>query len=125
MSTRWRVEFYTDRRGDAPVKYFLDNLITALERTKFHERLELLAMNGAARLCQTNYAKQLRGKENQGLYELRVVKTTNNPRILFCEWPGNRYVLLVGFKEKSGRDTVAAAKVANNCMSELARREEN
>ena len=45
--------------------------------------------------------KSIKGKNNKGLYELRIKFTSDIVRIFYFMYHNNRYVLLYGFIKKS------------------------
>lgn len=102
----WSVEDYEDKNGFDPVANFIRSLMPA-ERGRIATRIKVLEEHGLA--AREEYIKKIRGK----IYELRMPKSTHNPRILFFAVVGRRIVLLHGFA-KVGRpnDKVPEREIA-------------
>lgn len=90
----YKIVFYTTRRGDSPVKDFLESLDTKA-RTKAVAFITLLAGEGHKLLRP--YTDTLRGR----IRELRIPYRTNQYRVLYFFFQGDSIVLLHGFTKKT------------------------
>lgn len=87
--TPWRVEFYLDRRGRAPVRLFVESL-TPRERADVVHVLDLLQEYGLA--LGMPHARPI-----AGLWELRAGPS----RIFYVAVNGRRFILLHGYRKQS------------------------
>lgn len=95
---RCTVDYYKTARGESPVEDFLNELPVKLRAKNFRE-LSLLGEFGTD--LPAPYAKQLRGKEVKGLWELRVKLASDITRIFYFFPVGDRVILLHGFAKKT------------------------
>ena len=93
-----KVDYYMTERGENPVKEFIDELPPKLQAKNMRE-LVMLSEFGTA--LPQPYAKQLRGKDVAGLWELRVKLASDITRIFYFFPVGDRVLLLHGFTKKS------------------------
>lgn len=113
MSDRWEIEYFTDKKGNSPVREFFEMPsrigITHIEAQKLMTNLNYLKYKGVG--PNSGKLEKIKGEEN--LYSLRIL-TINNPRVLLCVRIGepNCIVLLHAFKEKSKSDYKAAINIA-------------
>lgn len=89
-----KIVFYTTRRGDSPVRDFLNSL-DVKARLKAGSFIDLLAQEGHKLLRP--YADTIRGK----VRELRIPYRTNQYRILYFFLLKDYIVLLHGFAKKT------------------------
>jgi phage-related protein len=118
---RWRVLFYQDERGREPVReFFLGADLTDGEKKQFAVRIEYLSQRGLRLVVERGDILD-KVETGQGLYELRLDNTRNNPRVLLCTATGRQIVLLHAFKKKGRRlpaKEVAIAKRRRDvCLS--------
>ena len=90
------VVFYRDKKGEEPVKTFLDSLDLKM-RAKMLRTIQLLADNGNS--LREPYAKSLR----DGIFELRAKEGSDITRVLFFYIVGNKAVLTHGFVKKTDK----------------------
>ena len=93
---RWVIEAYKDEDGNDPVADFTFSL-TLAEQGRVRARLKVLEQEGLN--ARTEYIHKIRGK----IWELRLPKSQNNPRILFFAVVGRRIILLHGFSKTGKR----------------------
>ncbi len=89
-----KIVLYTTRRGDSPVKDFLESLDTKA-KTKAVAFITLLAGEGHKLLRP--YTDTLRGR----IRELRIPYRTNQYRVLYFFFSKDYVVLLHGFAKKT------------------------
>ena len=70
------------------------------------------------------YVKPLRGKNYQGLYELRIKFANDTARIFYFTYYGNQYVLLHGFIKKTMKTPQRELERAKRYMMDYRRRME-
>jgi len=95
----YNIVFYANKRGEQPVKEYIDSLKEKAETskdsriklTKIVAYLDILAKNGTR--AGENFIKHL----EDGIWELRPI----NDRILFFYWNQRTFVLLHHFKKKT------------------------
>ena len=95
----YNIVFYADKRGEQPVKEYIDSLRKKAETskdsriklTKIVAYLDILAKNGTR--PGENFIKHL----EDDIWELRPI----NDRILFFYWNQETFVLLHHFKKKT------------------------
>ena len=92
-----RIFFYRDRRGNSPVKDYLNELEAKggkdarIKRTKIREYVKALEVNGTN--LPENYCKQIDGE----IWELRPL----SERVFFFGWHNDSFVLLHHFTKKT------------------------
>lgn len=105
MEHTWRIERYKTAQGDSPVDEFILSLLPA-EVGRLKARLDYLALDGVN--AGTHIVRAVRGGvRSQGrskLWELRMPKSQNNPRFLFCLLHGQTILLLHGFAKTGNPD---------------------
>ena len=94
---KYEVVYYRDRRGNEPVKRFIDKLAVKRDKDsrvnlfKVREYIRLLSIHG---LCAGEPCiKHIKGD----IWELRPIRN----RVLFAAWDGNRFILLHQFIKKT------------------------
>ena len=111
----WTVDYYRTVRGDQPVKAFIDSLPVKL-RAKNMREIAMLEEFGTE--MPAPYVKQLRGKNNEGLWELRVKLSSDITRIFYFYPEGNRILLLHGFLKKAESTPPGELKIAQSRMKD-------
>ena len=71
------------------------------------------------------YAKPIKGKENKGLYELRIKFATDIARIFYFTYINNKFILLHGFIKKTMNTPKNEIEKALKYMQDYKRRAEN
>ncbi|WP_461206066.1 type II toxin-antitoxin system RelE/ParE family toxin [Clostridium sp. DL1XJH146] len=94
------LEFYQKENGDIPVQDFLLSLPPKLRAKTFRE-IELLKKHGSE--LREPHTKPIKGKNNKGIYELRVKFSSDISRIFYFTYTGNIFVLLNGFVKKTNK----------------------
>lgn len=94
------VEFYQKENGEVPVKDFLESLPVKLRAKTFRE-IELLKDHGLD--LREPHTKSIKGKDNKGIYELRVKFSTDIARVFYFAYTGSRFILLHGFVKKTNK----------------------
>lgn len=92
------IAFYQRENGRIPVRDFLFSLPTKLRAKAFRD-IELLKQYGNE--LKEPYVKQLKGKKNKDLYELRIKHGNDIARIFYFTYINNKYILLHGFIKKT------------------------
>jgi len=92
------VEFYQKENGEVPVKDFLEFLPFKLRAKTFRE-IELLKDHGFD--LREPHTKSIKGKDNKGIYELRVKFSTDIARVFYFACTGSTFILLHGFVKKT------------------------
>lgn len=88
------ISYYKKENGKIPVLEFLFSLDVSLRAKTYHE-IELLEEYGF--FLGGIYVKALNGKENRGLYELRIRFASDSVRIFYFCHQKNNFILLHGF----------------------------
>lgn len=96
----YEVEFYRKRNKTIPVMDFLLSLEPKM-RAKAYSEIELLQKHGPH--LREPYVKSMKGKDNKGLYELRIKFSSNISRIFYFCYKQNTFILLHGFIKKSNK----------------------
>lgn len=99
----WKILFFRDERGGEPVKeFFLRSGLTDAEKKQFEVRLTYLSQRGLQLVVErADILDKVEGEN--GLFELRLDNTQNNPRVLLCAASGRKILLLHAFKKKGRR----------------------
>ena len=118
----FKVEMYRKENREVPVKDFLISLPVKL-RSKAVRDIELLEKYGT-KLTEP-YVKSIKGRENKGLYELRIKFSSDNARIFYFTVKDNRFVLLHGFIKKTMKTPAREIEQAKRYMKDYIRRCEN
>lgn len=98
VNSIFELDFYMKENGSVPVQEFLYSLSPKLRAKAFRE-IELLHEIGNE--LKEPYVKPLKGKDNKGLYELRIKFASDIARIFYFTCHNNKYILLHGFIKKS------------------------
>lgn len=117
----YEVVFYTRANGVVPVEEFLLSLPPKL-RAKAFSDIELLGKHGNT--LREPYVKPIKGKENKGLFELRIKFSSDIARIFYFVFINNRYVLLSGFIKKDNKTPKREIEKARKYMEDFKRRED-
>lgn len=89
-------------------------------RAKAFSDIELLEKHGSG--LREPYVKPLKGKENKGLYELRIKFASDIVRVFYFTYYNNKYVLLHGFIKKSMKTPENEIERARKYMEDYMRR---
>jgi len=118
----FEVVLYSKENGKVPVKEFLLSLSPKLRAKAFHD-IELLQKYGNE--LRKPYVKQLKGKENRDLFELRIKFSNDIVRIFYFTYLNHRYVLLHGFIKKTMKTPSKEIEKAKRYMADYKRREQD
>lgn len=118
----FELEFYVKENGKVPVQDFLYSLTPKLRAKAFRD-IELLKHLGSD--LKEPYVKPLKGKNNKGLYELRIKFSNDIARIFYFTYCNNRFILLHGFIKKSMKIPEKEMERARKYMEDYKRRSEN
>ncbi len=113
------LEFYQKENGSIPLEEFLLSLPPKLRAKAFRD-IELLRKLGSD--LKEPYVKPLKGKDNQGLYELRVRFSNDIARIFYFTHYDSKYILLHGFIKKTMKTPKNEIIKAKNYMEDYKRR---
>lgn len=122
MAKNIEVEFYQRENGQVPVLDFLFSLSPKLRAKAFRD-IELLKQHGSE--FREPYVKPIKGKENKGLFELRIKFAGDIARIFYFTYFNNRYVLLHGFIKKTVTTPQREIDRALQYMEDYKRRKQN
>ena len=115
------LDFYMKENGKIPVQDFLYSLNPKL-RAKAFSDIELLKQLGTE--LREPYVKPIKGKDNKGLYELRIKFSSDIARIFYFTYYDNKFVLLHGFIKKTMKTPQGEIKKARKYMKDYKRRSE-
>ncbi|MDE5830827.1 MAG: type II toxin-antitoxin system RelE/ParE family toxin, partial [Clostridia bacterium] len=87
----FELEFYIKENGKIPVQDFLYSLNPKLRAKAFSE-IELLKNLGSE--LKEPYVKPMKGRDNKGLYELRIKFSSDTARIFYFTYYNNKCILL-------------------------------
>ena len=118
----FELEFYMKDNGKIPVQDFLYSLNPKL-RAKAFSDIELLKKLGSE--LKEPYVKPIKGKNNKGLYELRIKFSSDIARIFYFTYYNNKFVLLHGFIKKSMKIPENEIEKARKYMEDYKRRAES
>ena len=105
--------------GKVPVQDFLYSLNPKL-RAKAFSDIELLKKLGNE--LKEPYVKPIKGKNNKGLYELRIKFSSDIARIFYFTYYNNKFVLLHGFIKKTMKTPENEIDKARKYMEDYKRR---
>ena len=94
----YSVKFYSDKKGQEPVKDFLARL-TKKEKAKVFKYIALLEEKKPSELSCDKHYKNL--SHYPGLWEVRVDFGTNGYRVFYFYHVGNTVILLHAFPKKT------------------------
>ena len=117
----FEIEYYTRENGKIPVREFLYSLSPKL-RAKAYSDIKLLQSMGTD--LREPYVKPIKGKENKGLYELRIKFSSDIARIFYFMYYGEKFVLLHGFVKKTMKTPSGEIDKATEYMNDYIRRSE-
>ncbi len=116
----WRVDYYQKENGEIPVLEFLRSLEPKL-RAKTQSTIDLLEA------CGTNlkepYVSSVKGEKYKGLWELRVKFASDITRVFYFTFKGNTFILLHGFRKKTGKTPSGELDRAMRYKRDFERRE--
>jgi len=113
------VEFYQKENGEVPVEEFLLSLSPKMRAKAFRE-IELLKSYGPE--LREPHTKSIKGKNNKGIYELRVKFSSNISRIFYFTYSGDTFVLLNGFVKKTRKTPKSELERARKYKEDYERR---
>lgn len=113
------VEFYQKENGEVPVKDFLETLPPKL-RAKALREIELLKKHGPD--LREPHTKPIKGKDNKGIYELRIKFSTDISRLFYFVYIGSTFVLLHGFLKKTSKTPAREIDLARKYKEDYERR---
>lgn len=100
---RWcaivKIELYQKENGEVPVSDFIKSLDNKKLQAKAYSDIKLLQEHGYN--LHEPYVKPIKGRENKGLYELRIKFASDIARIFYFTYIDNKFILLHGFIKKS------------------------
>lgn len=120
MRDIFTVEFYKKKNGEVPVLNFLYSLDSKMRAKAFRD-IELLKNLGNK--LREPYIKPIKGKNNNGLYELRIKFSSDIARIFYFTYHNNKYILLHGFIKKKMKTPKREIDRAKKYMDDYIRRE--
>lgn len=115
----FELDFYMKENGKIPVQDFLHTLSPKLRAKAFRD-IELLKKLGNE--LKEPYVKPIKGKNNKGLYELRIKFSNDIARIFYFTYINNKLVLLHGFIKKTTKTPETEIKRARKYMEDYKRR---
>lgn len=113
------IEFYVKENGNVPVQDFLYSLEPKL-RAKAFKDIELLREFGSD--LKEPYVKAIKGKNNKGIYELRIKFSNDIARIFYFTYYNNKYILLHGFIKKTMKTPEREMERGRKYMEDYKRR---
>ena len=113
----YQVVFYWDERGRKPVREFIDSL-SLKTREKIDAHIKMLSEQGP--FLRRPYADKLIRK----LHELRVRFFSDNVRIIYYFFLGDKVVLLHAFRKKKWQIDQKDIELAERRMNEFTSRYE-
>lgn len=117
----YELDFYRKENGRVPVQDFLYSLNPKLRAKAFRD-IELLKKMGTE--LKEPYVKPIKGKDNRGLYELRIKFSSDIARIFYFTYYNNKFVLLHGFIKKTMKTSENEIRIARKYMEDYKRRAE-
>jgi len=90
---KWKVNYFTDKKGNQPIKEWIDKLEVKLQ-LKIFRAFELLEEFNIT--LKAPYVKPLEDK----LYELRVKDSKGIYRIIYFAYRNKEFIMLNGFVKK-------------------------
>lgn len=105
LETDWSVVFYTDERGNEPVREFLRSL-DRKTRARFDWSVEQLRVRNIQ--AREPLVRHLEGK----VWELREESSTNIFRLLYAFVSSRRVLILHGFQKKTQKTPRREMEVA-------------
>ncbi|NBG89359.1 type II toxin-antitoxin system RelE/ParE family toxin [Isachenkonia alkalipeptolytica] len=115
----YEVEFYQRENGEIPIQEFLESLPPKLRAKTFRE-IELLKDHGPD--LREPHTKPIKGKDNNGIFELRVKFSTNISRLFYFSYYENTFVLLHGFVKKTNKTPKREIEKAKKYKEDYERR---
>ena len=109
---QWIVNYYTDKRGEQPVKEWIKSLDRKL-RLKVYRSFELLEEFNLN--LKSPYVKPLEDK----LYELRIKDPKGIYRIIYFAHTGREFIMLNGFTKKTQKTPKKEIELAKIRMKEV------
>ena len=116
------IDLYRKENGKIPIKEFVNSLAPKL-RAKAICDIELLQKHGDK--LREPYVKSIKGKQNKGLFELRIKFANDIARIFYFTYHNDKYILLHGFIKKTMKVPTSEIKRARKYMEDYKRRVTN
>ena len=116
------IDLYRKENGKIPIKEFVNSLAPKL-RAKAICDIELLQKHGNQ--LREPYVKHIKGKQNKGLYELRIKFANDIARIFYFTYHNGKYILLHGFVKKTIKTPTSEIERARKYMEDYKRRVKN
>lgn len=109
---KWEVVFYKNKKGNIPVKEWIENL-NKKTKTKIYRNIQLLEEMGIN--LKEPFVKHLKSK----LYELRIKDEKGIYRIIYFSYTNRQFVLLHGFVKKTQKTPNNEIIIAETRMKEV------
>lgn len=114
----WGIEYYFTKKGECPVKEFVDAL-SPEGQAKYIFITKLLKEYGIN--VKEPYVKQITG--HRKLFEIRIKDKTGISRILYFTHTSKKFVLLHGFTKKTDKTPQREIEIAELRMKDYLLRE--
>ncbi len=114
-----KILFYEKANGEAPLEDFIQSLPDKF-KTKVYWSIELLREFGTQ--LKEPYVKPVKGKENHGLWELRIRFAGDISRILYFVQSEDGFILLHGFIKKTDKIPASELETARARKIDFKRR---
>ena len=108
----WQIVYYSDFKGNEPVRYFIEMQSTGAQAEIFHV-IDLLREFGLT--LSPLYVKKI-GKS--GIRELRIHHSSDYYRIFYFAFTGRKFVLLHAFLKKTAKTPAGEIKIALKRMED-------
>ena len=112
----WQIEYYTDRRGNEPVRNFIDAQSMDVQVAITHD-IDLL--REIALDLRYPYVFKV---GTTGIRELRTRHASNYYRIFYFAFTGRKFVLLHGFLKKTRRTPKEEIEIAIKRLNDYKQR---
>lgn len=112
----WSIVFYTDARGEEPIRAFLESLDLRTQ-ARFAWSIEQLRLRNIR--AREPLVKHLDGP----IWELRRESTTNIYRLLYATLPNRRILFVHGFQKKTQKTPPRELALSQRRLSEFLARE--
>ena len=110
------VEFFIEDNGRIPVEEFITGLKDRKMKAKIFRSLELLERNG--NMLGEPYSAFL----GDGIYELRIIQSSNISRVLYFFCYGKKIILTNGFIKKTRKTPLKEIKLAKRRRDDYLRK---
>jgi len=117
----YAIEFYTDKKGEKPVREFIRELASKRDKNSRIRANKIKDYIKALKVYGTTIGEPYMKKLGGDIWELRPL----SDRVLFAAWTGKSFLLISHFVKKTRKTPLAEIEKAKRLLKEFKERNED